>query len=295
MNIAYIVQCHKNSVQINMLLKELISNGADVYIHLDKKSQEIREEILTNKHIFLIKSEECVDVCWGSYSQCEASLVLINAVLQSGREYDYVCLISGQDLPLMNQQEIENFLEENRGYGFIEIMSEDNPHIRRFEKRNAIYHFKSMTDRTFFSKVVRNGVYILTGGKKRTFKIFKRPSPFKKTYFGSSWWCLPLECIKEMMDRYDGDTGVKRFFEHTVCPDESLFQTLFMNTTYANKQKDILTYVDWSANASSPKVMMKQDREILINNTYKKCFARKFDIDIDRDIVDELLKKVRQI
>lgn len=291
MNIAYIIQCHKNARQINLLTQELISNGADVYIHLDKKSQNIRGQLITNEHIILIKEEECIDVRWGSFSQCEASLVLVNSVLQSGKKYDYVCLISGQDLPLMKQIDIESFFNENAGCGFIEIMEEDNPLHQRFEKRNAIYHFKGMTERTFVSRVVRNVVYIITGGKNRTFKVFLRHSPFEKFYYGSSWWCLPLNCIREMMDIYNGDVKIKHFFEKTVCSDESLFQTLFMNTTYAGKQKDNLTYADWSANASGPKTLTKFDLEALNEKKYGKCFARKFDMDVDGEIIELLLTK----
>lgn len=44
MRVAFLMQCHKNPEQINLLLDALNHPMADVFVHVDKKSQEIREK-----------------------------------------------------------------------------------------------------------------------------------------------------------------------------------------------------------------------------------------------------------
>ena len=39
---------------------------------------------------------------------------------------------------------------------------------------------------------------------------------------------------------------ILEFFKHTVCPDESFFQTIVMNSPFKTTQKNNLTFVDWS-------------------------------------------------
>ncbi len=45
--------------------------------------------------------------------RCEYEL--LEAAFESGREYDYVHLISGADLPLKNQDEIHRYFDEHKG------------------------------------------------------------------------------------------------------------------------------------------------------------------------------------
>lgn len=45
MKVAFLMQCHKNPEQINLLLKALKHPQVDVYVHVDSKSENIREDI----------------------------------------------------------------------------------------------------------------------------------------------------------------------------------------------------------------------------------------------------------
>ena len=39
--IAYLVMCHKNGRQVMTLINSLVSEYADVYVHVDKKNDEL--------------------------------------------------------------------------------------------------------------------------------------------------------------------------------------------------------------------------------------------------------------
>ena len=45
MKVAFLMQCHKNPEQINLLLKALKHPQVDVYVHVDSKSESIRGDI----------------------------------------------------------------------------------------------------------------------------------------------------------------------------------------------------------------------------------------------------------
>lgn len=112
MRIAFLIQCHKSLEQINMLTSILSSDGDDVYVHLDKKSTVNREHIHTNENIFLLPPENTISVKWGDFSQCSATLCLLNEVSKCGRKYDYLWLLSGQDFPIKSMR----FIKKNACY-----------------------------------------------------------------------------------------------------------------------------------------------------------------------------------
>ena len=45
MKVAFLMQCHKNPKQINLLLKALKHPQVDVFIHVDSKNENIRETL----------------------------------------------------------------------------------------------------------------------------------------------------------------------------------------------------------------------------------------------------------
>lgn len=68
MRIAFLIQCHKNPRQINMLLNALKHPMVDVFVHVDKKTQEIGKEIAQREGVYLLPEQEFVDVQWAQYS-----------------------------------------------------------------------------------------------------------------------------------------------------------------------------------------------------------------------------------
>lgn len=84
MKVAFLMQCHKNPEQINLLLDALNHSMADVFVHVDKKSQEIRKKITQGEGVYILPEQQCVDVQWAQYSQVEATLQLLSAAVNRG-------------------------------------------------------------------------------------------------------------------------------------------------------------------------------------------------------------------
>lgn len=284
MKVAFLMQCHKNPEQINLLLEALNHPMVDVFVHVDKKSQAIKDKITQRAGIYILPEQQCVDVQWAQYSQVEATLQLLRAAVNRGG-YSHYWLISGQDYPLRPMDNILDFLEANQEANFIECSQ-----IKPFNKRNDVYFPNSVIGRKLWQKVLKNLWIYGTGGWNKTFPIFKRKAPDDfKYWFGSQWWCLNSTTAQWIIDYLNEHTEYEKFFEHSLCSDECFFQTLVMNSPFANTTKPYLHYIKWEKGKSSPRTLTTIDYEELKKT--EKIIARKFDIDVDTEIIERLRKR----
>ena len=75
-------------------------------------------------------------------------------------------------------------------------------------------------------------------------------------------------------------------------PDESIIQTLYMNSSYKDCHSDKLTYVDWTNELNHPNTFTINDFSKLINSNF--FMARKFDENIDNDIIEKLYVNLKR-
>ncbi|WP_418554670.1 beta-1,6-N-acetylglucosaminyltransferase [Hominenteromicrobium sp.] len=284
MKVAFLMQCHKNPKQINLLLKALKHPQVDVFIHVDSKNENIREDIEKNDGVYLLPKKDCVDVQWAQFSQVKATLNLLNAAISRGG-YSHYFLISGQDFPIKSIGEIVKFLSERKDENFIDCAL-----IKRFEKRNDIYFPRMVIGRRIWQKILKGILVYSTGGWNQTFSIIKRLKPANvQYYFGSQWWCLNDAMVKWIYNFLENYPEYIKLFKHSLCPDECFFQTLVMNSPFANTTKPYLHYIKWEKGKSSPKTLTTIDYEELKKT--EKLIARKFDINVDAEIIERLRKR----
>lgn len=288
MRLAFLIQCHKNAEQINCLLGVLKNDNVDFYIHLDKKSN-IENQIQKREDIYFLSECERVDVKWGTFSQVQATLNLLNKAI-SVKKYDYYFLISGQDFPIQPIDNLLSYLSDNRNCNFLNLFPSLNNGLQRqnnYDKRNQIVFCEWLLKRTFLIRVIRRLWVSVTGGYNRTFNLFKRENNLKvKFYFGSSWWCLNSVFVCYLKKYLTETPQYIEFFKKASCPDESFFQTLLMNSPFADTRRDYLHYIDWSEGKSSPKNLSMDDLPLILESN--KFMARKIDGDF------ELINKLKE-
>ncbi len=291
MKIAYLVLCHKEPSQLRRLLSEIIKDNCDSYVHIDKKSCFSKNDLVKSEHVKYVLDEQRVDVRWASNSMVRATLILINMMLNSGRRYDYVCLLSGQDFPIKSCQQREAFFDRYKCYNFIEVINNKSISYQRLNKRSQLYYPDCMFDRTFVSKLLRKLYIMFTGGYNRTWRICRRKNTSRLDTFeyGGQWWCLTYECVQWMQNFIEDKVNLE-FFDHALTPDECFFQSVFMMSPYKNLRRDGIMYYEWKKDRNSPKILRATDYETLIQQP-DKLFARKFDITID----DEIIKRLEQL
>ena len=282
MKVAFLMLCHKNPKQINLLLKALKHPQIDVFIHVDSKNENIREDIEKSDGVYLLPKKDCVDVQWAQFSEVKATLNLLNVAISKGGGYSHYFLISGQDFPLKSIGKIVRFLNERKDENFIDCAL-----IKRFEKRNDIYFPRMVIGKRIWQKILKGILVYSTGGWNQTFSIIKRLKPANvQYYFGSQWWCLNDAMVKWIYNFLENYPEYIKLFKHSLCPDECFFQTLVMNSPFANTTKQYLHYIKWEKGKSSLKTLTTIDYEEL--KKAEKLIARKFDINVDAEIIERL-------
>ena len=290
--IAYIVLCHKNPDQINELIIQLLKNDADVYIHVDLKSN-IANEIMNNENVYILSSNESYSVNWGGNDMILATLSLIRHVKNTNKEYDYIWLLSGQDYPIVSADVINNILSTDKMCNYIDVIDKRSNEYNRYKKLYEIWYPKWITKNNFFIKSIKRLYMLLTGGFNYTFRFFRRKKTFNfDFYFGSQWWTLTTDCAYYILDYCDNNPDYIKYFDNSIIPDECFFQTLFMSSPYSNNRKDNLTFVNWKDNRRSPETLTIKDVELLKEKSNNKCFARKFDRDVDDSIINNIKERI---
>lgn len=291
MKIAFLILCHKNSEQINMLTKQLQRVNCDIYIHIDKKS-DIRNNIYLYDNVYILPEDSSFSIEWGSNDMVKATLELIKYSKNSQVKYDYISLLSGQDFPLASLNTVNQFLE--KPYNYIEVIYENDKRYNRYLKLYEIPYPSWISKDITIYKIIKRLYMLLTGGFRHTFSIFKRRKPcVNKFYFGSQWWILTSEAAYYCLDFSLSNPNYLDYFDKCIIPDECYFQTIIMNSKYSSYIRQPLTYVNWGKNRRSPETLITSDYEKLKMLSETNLFARKFDINYDSDIISLLEKDLR--
>jgi hypothetical protein len=281
MRIAYLIMAHKNPTQIERLIRKLDHPQFDVYIHLDKKTDaEAYSHLAGIQRVYFISNR--IKVTWGGISIPDAVLSSMNEIMNSGRVYDFISLLSGQDYVLRSTDEIYAYFNKRKGKNFLYLESLISPWWHEAMKRINRY---DMVNHSF------RGKYKLQWLINFLFPKKKFPLPYL-LYGGprAAWLTITPDCAKYVIDFMRDNPQVRKFFFHTWGGDEFVFPTIIMNSEFKNTvviDNDFL-YVDWSLGGSSPKILTAED----FNALKRTCcyFARKFDDETDASIFDLLDK-----
>lgn len=305
----YIIQAHKNPLQLKRLIEKLNTSNSFFFIHIDLKSKisAFKTHINLKNVTFIEKRVNCI---WADYSQVTVTLNLIEEVLKSGNG-GYVLFLSGQDYPIKSNNEIDTYLKNNSEYDFINFDSKTQPVSKRdghFYSRLTHYKINLSDQRNDFVFVSPTHSfsssifsYIKPLLKKtislKDLKIFskKREASFcnNNHFRGSNWWGMRVESIKKIFDFYtQNKQALDTYYRYTFCPDEQFFQTVYQITNDITQTKEYLHYINWNGNGKEevPIILKTPYYDELISLPENYLFARKFDINKDSEIINLLDK-----
>lgn len=281
---AYLIIVHNNFYILEKLLTLLDSDNNDFYIHIDKKVKDFDfnyyENITKKSNTIFLSDKERINVYWGNYSLVQCELNLLKKMLDYGTEYSYVHLISGVDLPIKSKEEIYNYFESNYGKEFVTY---EEPWPQDRVKYNYIF---TKTYRHKNKNIQRIGylartIYIFLQ-KKLKFDHTKKYTnyTFKK---GSQWFSITYDCAKFI---YSKKNEINNMFKNQLYPDEHFIQTILYNSKYKTKVTGDTAkrYIDWKR--GQPYTFKNYDFEELLQSD--NMFARKFDENVDKNIIDKI-------
>jgi len=269
--IAYFILVHRFPEQFKRLFKALYHPENHYLIHLDKKTgigiyEDIKDFLTDFPNTYILESE---NVVWGGYSMVQAELNGMKYLLKLNLAWDFFINLSGQDYPLKSQKIIREYLTKNQGGNFIKIA---NQITVRPETMNRIENYFVETDNGF-SGIPYKRAYL------------KDVIP----YIGGQWMILTRECCEFICNSEE----VKKFEDYylnTLIADESFFQTVLMNTSFdgklINDDKRAIIWIPYGDIKLRPKTFTEDDIKFLLVGD--NLFARKFDDNIDNNIIDSM-------
>ncbi len=288
MKIAYLILAHKYPQQLQRLLNRLDSPNCEFFVHIDKKSgiSSFKGMHSEFSKIKFIKRE---DGQWGRIGIIRAIINGLKMVPE--KQFDYICLVTGQCYPVKSKDAIENFFKSNYGKSYISHFPLPSPKtdwpnggLDRIER----YHFYLEKSRTFppdrpsttLQGKVLDNIFKLYFKMPRQFPEYVRP------YGGSAFFALTMDNVSYILDFLKKHPDYMKYHKYTISADEIFFQSILLSSE--NKRVsgivcDDLRYVDWNKPVR-PAILGKEDFNAIINSG--KLFARKFDMNVDSKILD---------
>lgn len=273
---AFLIIAHEDYRVLEVLLSMLDDERNDVYLHIDKRAEElyVRISAWQMKHAGFCLLRERMNVYWGDISQIQVEYRLFEEAY--GREsYLYYHLLSGVDLPLKSQDEIHDFFQENQGAEFVGFWLGKN-HERDIKRKVGRYYLFSkwkqdkMTPYHNLFTFCRNMALNLQ-------KPFGYPRPFEYEFKkGPNWVSITQDFCTYLLEHKQ---EVLKRFRFTCCGDEIFLQTLLWKSPFRSKlyfegdsEKGCVRKIDWKR--GSPYVWTEDDLDELVSSN--AMFARKF-------------------
>lgn len=310
----YIILAHKNPEQIRHLVNRLNDDKSNFYIHVDKNIdiKPFKEMIPNLLNVFFIKNRE--EGTWGDLGIVKGTINCLKEATKNSTE-GYCILLSGQDYPIKTREQINTFLNQNKGLEFIDICSLENVlNTQEWKKKLTFYKYNLSNKRDdyvlfplflstdFFTiQTLKNIVKIFIRKKGITqlpfilSNLFKtRKAPYNiRPYAGGQWWALTNDSCKKIISFLNNSPNFIEYHKFTLLPDEIFFQSILMHLAgkknHEFKFGNSFTYVNWTRqNCVLPVTFKDIDFEELIYQPENMLFARKFDFNLDRKIFHKL-------
>lgn len=304
MKICYFIQSHTNPEQICRLVQVIknSSPNSQVLINHDFSSSHLDLTSLNHfSEIDIIKRKKPARRCDSSI--IEIYLNAIDWLFKHNSDFDWLICLSGQDYPTQPISAIENFLARTEYDGFIPYrdlnLDESTWGKKNRERYFAQYIHLPKSSRWLLKKSkiflmeIEHSIPIIINYYHCYLGIETQPLFGKnfKYYRGWYWNTLSRKCVEFLVDYLREHPKVLSFYRRTLAPEESLIQTVLVNSGRFNLCNDDKRYRDYPAELNGyGRVLTVEDYSEITNGDFH--FARKFDAKQDSKILDMLDAKV---
>lgn len=269
---------HRGPAQLARLVRALAHPAADVFIHLDSKT-DYQPFIGLTAFANVRFTRRRFDVQWGGFSQTETVLEGMREILGHAASYDVINVLSGQDYPIKPTAAIHEFFARHPGQSFMECQPTGSAWWEHNQSRFTHYH---LTDFAF------PGRYLVQ--RVLNWLLPRRRMPLFPVLYGGNmggWYALSRACAAYVVGFVDEHSELRRFGRFTWGSDEFLVNSILLNSPLAASiVNNNLRYIDWSAGLHRPKTLTHDDLPRLVASA--RLYARKFDLTCDAGILDEL-------
>ena len=281
----FMIMFHNNFEQLKKLITFLDNEDTSFILACDKKvsSDKLKEKIMSYVKKSCAKYIE-VDIFWGGVSQIYATLHMIQESFYF--EYDYLHFITNADLPLMKIEEMCEKLKDCK-YEYINFAPENY----EFAKFKCNYYHLLVENKYYRnSKILK----IINHGQIWIQKRMGVNRRHDKLYHGSAYFSITKDLAKYIINKKE---NIQRAYKFTLGADEVWLQTLVMNSEFKKRiykfedENGHLRYIDWKRRCgNSPYTFKISDKDEIKAIKGKYLFSRKFDENVDSNIIDYVYK-----
>jgi hypothetical protein len=271
---AYLILTHQRPDQLTRLVDRLSTPAASFHIHVSARTphkvyEAMRRGLTRRDDVHWV---DRIPAYYSGFSLVRSMLAGLAAIERTGPLPQHVVILSGQDYPLRPAREIEAFLAGRAGESLVEHFripsdrwADENGGLDRIR----YLHFERMRYRT---RILR--VPFL----RRSFPAGLEP------HGGSAWCALSDEAVRTLLAFGDGNPQAFRFFARVKVPDEIFIQTVLLNSPARERvANESIHHIEWPG-GSHPATFVRKDFPRLAASG--KPFARKFDTEVDAEILD---------
>jgi Core-2/I-Branching enzyme len=276
----YILLAHHKPRQALRLIDRLAP--APVFLHIDRGADPVVHRFLAagagvRDHVTVLPRSRSA---WASWGQVEPALAGFRAAYALGLSHAVV--LSGQDYPLVSPDEIDAFCRQHDGTSFMPSWPLPSDLWGRHGGMERVrYWHRPIRRRRFRIPVPRT----LPAGLA--------------LHGGASWFMLARPAMADLMRFLANRPEVARFYRHAWTPDEMFIHTALLNSPSRDSVvNENLWFVRWAPSSKHPNTLTREDGPALLaaagepgstgGESRAKLFARKFDADIDAEVLDLL-------
>jgi hypothetical protein len=290
MSHAFLITAYKDAAQLFVLIDELKRYDGHIYLHIDRKSRQLRRaagaRFGTDQAVSIVRDP--VKVSWGGFSHLNAILRLLRMAFEAP-SHSHFHLLSGQDFPVVDPSTFRLFFERNQDKQFITCFPlPDNQWKGGGLDRLRYFHLNDILD--LRSPIFRAIDKVCVKIQKATKRERKLPDYVDRICGGGTWWSLSRNGADEIVRFIEEHPDYISCFSNTSCSEEVFFQTILYNSPVKDAiAENDLRYVVWTRRASGyPAHLDDSDFEKIVSS--KAVFARKFDSNISVALRNRLVR-----
>ena len=273
---AYLIIAHKDPLVLKNLVALLDDERSDIFIHVDAKSHLDGGSVkASSSRLFFVPR---MNVQWGGESMVACEMNLLKAAVMKGR-YQYYHLLSGQDLPIKDQDYINQFFDRNLGTEYFDVW----PFKYRQSQRTENILLTDGSDCSEYAYLLDD--LSLIRQKECNFKR-KRDSRYPH-YAGSSWFSITHGAACHLIA---SEPEIVKYFYKGYAADEVFLQTLLMNSDFSRRLGGSVRYIKGFNDAHPFTIRCRDIPDVRATGC---LFARKFDSSIDCLSIGETVRMVR--
>ncbi len=293
-SIGFVLLTHTKPLQIYRLINKLNSmfNYPVIVCHHDFSKSDLSVDSLP-KNVLLVRPH--IQTKWAGFAIVEATIQAFKLMLNVPDPPDWFVLLSGADYPIKTAKQILHDLASSEYDAYIQH-EKITYKTYRYDTRKSILWQKNSYQRYCTKSFIFNFSKKYCAQLNLEIRLehpllTKAFLPFSKKlacFSGSQWFCANRKAVESIIEFHSQRNAITLHYSNLKYADESYFQTILANASHLRLQNDRRRYIDWSDGGTHPKILLMEDLSNLL--TSSAHFARKFDIDIDSNILDELDK-----